>query len=271
MKQIKFQIITVICAISSLSGCENEPTMFEKCFDAEKGKLEKLFESEPFSFGYMRDFHDLMKDTYRQHIALDVATVTELDKQQVAMYASLTEARDSNPLYQTYKGIYDLFMEAKAGDPDWRDKFNDYREAEEVCEKDPDCFIYVYDHPDLAALEKQNPERVIWDEHYEGANQIMVGRDWTALLGDNFEVADGMEDDFAYNFYRYPERSCSDRGADPELSDEENTKAYLECDREWLTYWLTKFEEQKMEATAEALKTFQSSAREICNTRGLYE
>ena len=91
-------------AATSLTGCEKEPTMFEKCFDAEKGKLEKRFESEPFAFGYMRDLHDLMKDTYRQHIALDVATVTELDKQQVAMYASLTEARDSTPLYQTYKG-----------------------------------------------------------------------------------------------------------------------------------------------------------------------
>lgn len=260
-----------LVAATSLTGCEKEPTMFEKCFDAEKGKLQKLFESEPFSFGYMRDFHDLMKDTYRQHIALDVATVTELDKQQVAVYASLTEARDSNPLYQTYKGIYDLFMEAKAGDPDWRDKFNDYREAEEVCEKDPDCFIYVYDHPDLAALEKQNPEIGLWDTFGDEANHIMDGRDWTVLLGDDFEVEDGMEDDFVYNFYGYPEQSCSYREADPELSDEENKKASLECDREWLTYWLTKFEQQKMEATAEALTTFQSSAREICNTRGLYE
>ena len=84
-----------LVAATSLVGCEKEPTMFEKCFAAEKGKLEKLFETEPFSFGYMRDFHDLMEDTYRQHLALDVVTVTELDEQQVAMHASLTEARDS--------------------------------------------------------------------------------------------------------------------------------------------------------------------------------
>ncbi len=260
-----------LVAATSLTGCEKEPTMFEKCFDAEKGKLEKLFEAEPFSFGYMRDLHELTEGTFRQHLALDLATVTELDQQQVAMYESLTEARDSNPLYQTYKGIYDLYMETDTGDSDWRDKFNDYREAKEVCEKDPDCFIYVYDHPDLAALEKQNPERAIWRDYSEGANKIMDGRDWTALLGDDFEVADGMEDNFVYNFYMYPERSCLDRVADPEMSDEENKKAFLECDREWLTYWLSKFEEQKKAATVEALKTFESSAREICNTRGLYE
>ena len=80
-----------------------------------------------------------------------------------------------------------------------------------------------------------------------------------------------MEDDFIYNFNRYPEQSCSYREAAPELSDEENKKAILECDREWLTYWLSKFEEQKKAATVEALKTFEDSSREICNTRGLYE
>ena len=193
MKHMKSQIAIAICAIASLSGCDKEPTMFEKCFDAEKGKLEKLFESDPFSFGYMRDLHDVMKDTYRQHTALDLATVTEFDKQLVAMRASLTEARDLNPLYQTYKGFYDLFMEGNAGDPDWRDKFNDYRGAEEVCEQDPDCFIYVYDHPEMTALEKQHPEASLWVGFEDEVNLIMKGRDWTVLLGDDFEVEDGME------------------------------------------------------------------------------
>ena len=118
-----------LVAATSLTGCEKEPTMFEKCFDSEIGKLDKLFESEPFSFGYMRDLHELTEETLRQHMALDLATVVELEKQYAVITESVTKALDSNPLYQTYKGFNDLFMEAKAGDPDWRDKFDDYVEA----------------------------------------------------------------------------------------------------------------------------------------------
>jgi hypothetical protein len=246
--------------------------MFEKCFDSEIGKLDKLFESEPFSFGYMRDLHELTEETLRQHMALDLATVVELEKQYAVITESVTKALDSNPLYQTYKGFNDLFMEAKAGDPDWRDKFDDYVEAKEVCENDPDCFIYIWEHPDLIALEKQNPETDLFIAFGDEANQIMEGRDWTSLLGEDFKVVEGLEDDFTATFFENPEQSCATYGdADPEMSDEENKKAKWECDREWLTYWLSKFEEQKKAATVESLKTFEGSAREICNTRGLYE
>ena len=251
---------------TSLTGCEKEPTMFEKCFDAEKGKLEKLFESESFSFGYMRDLHELMEDMFRRHMALDLAKIVELDEQEIAMHDALTEKRDLNPLYQTYERFFDQWRETNSADPEYGAVYDLYYQAKQACEKDSDCYIYVFDHPDMTALRQQNPERAIWDDFESQSNEIMRGRDWTSLVGKDFELTAAVVDDFAFNFFSYPERSCLE-----DMKEAFEKKASLECEREWMRYWLAKFEQQKAEAQVASLATFESSAREICNTRGLYE
>lgn len=197
---------------TSLAGCEKEPTMFEKCFDAEKGKLKKLLESDPLSFGYARDLHELAEETLRQHMALNLAKVVELYKQQIAIRASLIEGQDSNSLYQTYEEFSDQFFKTNRADPEYNARYDLFREAHSACSEDSDCsyFLYIDEHRDLTAIRQQNADLQLWIAFANEANQIMKDRDWTKLLGDDFQIADEYKSEFSYHFYQDPELACYD-------------------------------------------------------------
>jgi hypothetical protein len=258
---------TLLCTVLgvvllALVGCK-EPTMYEKCFAAETGNLRNLTDDELYSrFGYARDLHNLLQETLDQHLALDLQKQVEFEIRSDQAIALAKESLASNPRHQELLKYREIFL----GDPHGHSTSDDYLNADKACDADPECFEYWTHHSVVLALDKADPTKDLFERLISESNEIMEGRNWTGVLGKDYEVDVDFEDDFGWHLVKYPQETDEDTNFS-ELSAEEATKRAWERDRAWWNHWISTFETKKQKA----LSDFDGAAREICNARGLYE
>jgi hypothetical protein len=259
----------LLLALMFLIGCTKEPSMYEKCFDAEKGKLETLSDEALYAgYGYSPALHDIVAEASDQLFALDQALLVNLEEKRRVVLDNAKKRQQSNPLYQEYERLYDQYKEEKCCDSEWSTSFDLYIEAQEACEADTECFVYLYQDPKLEELGEANPAWRIWGSFADDADAVMLDRDWSAILGEDHEVEEYMENFFHHHFLRHPKEILPDDEVDfSELSADEAIRQEFDSKRIWFDYWLGEFEVKQQAVFAQ----FDGVAREVCNTRGLYE
>ena len=164
--------------------------------------------------------------------------------------------------------LYDQYFEAECCDSEWRTSVDLYTEAEEACDAAPECFVYVSDDPPLKELAEANPAWRILTSFEDDADAVMLDRDWSAILGEDHEVEEYLEKFFHHHFLRHPKEILPEDEVDfSELPADEAIRQEFGSLRIWFDYWLGEFEVKQQAVFAQ----FDGVAREVCNTRGLYE
>ena len=152
MKQIKFQIATMMCAVTLFSGCEKEPTMYEKCEATESVKWlsnrPDLTESQSLLITEVLPLLEKDSENYQKWTEyFDAETVwdekyrAENGKQRDESYEeALAEAKLSfphakylEPYDQAYERLFELMGEAFSVEPDWTAHCDSVSERDEYC------------------------------------------------------------------------------------------------------------------------------------------
>lgn len=258
-----------MCALAFLSGCEKEPTMFEKCFDAEKRKLEALTDEVLYSrFGYSPSLHQLIGKFSDQYFALDVELLVSLEEQRRVEWARARERQMQNPLYQKYKKLSDEHRQNECCGEEWSESFDAKNDAEKACKADASCEVWVYDDPALVELRDANPEDQLWNSLANDVDALMADRDWSAVLGKDHQPEEYMEGEFFYHFAAHPpELSSGEELALSEMSADEAVRTLRAIYGSWLDHWVNEFNAKSDSFFGQV----DPIARQTCNTRGLYE
>jgi hypothetical protein len=152
MKHIKSQVITIMCAITFLSGCEKEPTMYEKCEATESAKwlanrpdltepqLELIADVLPIlekdAENYQRwteyfDAETLWDEEYRAENGKE--RDDNYEKALAEAKLSFPHAEYLEPYDQAYDRLFELMGEAFSKEPDWETHCNSVSEQDEYC------------------------------------------------------------------------------------------------------------------------------------------